>query len=88
LTANEALASDRAATGTEGPQLADLFIVSDVSEIPAAAPDARRSEAYPGLLLEFRKAPGRRCDRCWKVTPQAEESGLCDRCRRVLKETA
>ena len=88
LTANEALATDRAATGTEGPQLADLFIVSDVSEIPAAASDARRSEAYPGLLLEFRKAPGRRCDRCWKVTPQAEESGLCDRCRRVLKETA
>ncbi|HYR46202.1 MAG TPA: isoleucine--tRNA ligase, partial [Thermoanaerobaculia bacterium] len=30
LTANETLASDRAATDTEGPQLADLFIVSDV----------------------------------------------------------
>ncbi len=45
--------------------------------------DANRS-AYPGLRLAFRKASGRRCDRCWKVTPEAEDEGLCDRCRGVL----
>ena len=34
------------------------------------------------------KAPGRRCDRCWKVTPEAEATGLCDRCRSVLADSA
>lgn len=88
LTANEALARDREATGTSGAALADLFIVSEVSDAAAASGAMKSSEAYPGLLLEFRKAAGRRCDRCWKVTPEAEATGLCDRCRRVLEETA
>ena len=44
----------------------------------------RESQAYPGLKLAFRKARGRRCDRCWKVTPEAEAMGLCDRCRGVV----
>ena len=47
-----------------------------------------RSAAYPGLSLRFAKAPGRRCDRCWKVTPEAEETGLCARCRAGPRETA
>jgi isoleucyl-tRNA synthetase len=88
LTAHDALERDRAATGTEGPGLADLFIVSRVSqEAEGSSVDGwRPSSAYPGLSLRFEKAPGRRCDRCWKVTPEAEETGLCDRCRRVLAE--
>ena len=88
LTRNEALERDRAATGTEGSGLADLFIVSRVSvETPSSGVGGgRSSSAYPGLSLCFERAPGRRCDRCWKVTPEADESGLCDRCRRVLKE--
>jgi hypothetical protein len=45
----------------------------------------RESQAYPGVRLAFRKASGRRCDRCWKVTPEAEANGLCARCRRVLE---
>ena len=48
----------------------------------------RESQAYPGVRLAFRKARGRRCDRCWKVTPEAEATGLCDRCRAVLGEAA
>ncbi len=85
LTRHDALEADRAATGSSGPGLADLFIVSEIVE-PAAAdgPGWRESQAYPGLKLAFRKARGRRCDRCWKVTPEAEERGLCDRCRRVI----
>jgi isoleucyl-tRNA synthetase len=87
LTPNESLESDRAATGTAGPGLADLFIVSAVSPGVATDPDGgwKSSAVYPGLSLRFEKAPGRRCDRCWKVTPEAEETGLCDRCRDVLK---
>ncbi len=85
LTANTALDADRAATGTAGPGLADLFIVSETVE--GSAPEGegwRESRAYPGLRLAFRKARGRRCDRCWKVTPEAEETGLCIRCRAVV----
>jgi isoleucyl-tRNA synthetase len=90
LTPNEALEADRVATGTEGSGLADLFIVSAVSQgSPADGSDGwRSSSAYPGLSLRFEKAWGRRCDRCWKVTPEAEETGLCLRCRQVLGELA
>jgi isoleucyl-tRNA synthetase len=90
LTPNEALEADRVATGTENSGLADLFIVSAVSR--GSATDGsdgwRSSSAYPGLSLRFEKARGRRCDRCWKVTPEAEETGLCLRCRQVLGELA
>ncbi len=90
LTRHEALEADRAATGTEGPGLADLFIVSAVSLAPEqdGAGGWRDSSAYPGLSLRFEKAPGRRCDRCWKVTPEAQDTGLCVRCRQVLAELA
>lgn len=93
LTSHEALESDRAVTGAGGAGLADLFIVSavfivsDMSRGAATDPDLgwRSSAAYPGLSLRFEKAPGRRCDRCWKVTPEAKDTGLCVRCREVLK---
>jgi isoleucyl-tRNA synthetase len=89
-----ALDADRAATGTEGPGLADLFIVSETVEGDAhgdrSRPDLvwQDSSAYPGLRIGFARARGRRCDRCWKVTPEAEATGLCDRCRGVLEEAA
>ena len=83
LTPSQDLDRDRIATGTEGPALADLFIVSEVAAA-ASSEGGRESRAYPGLRLEFRKAAGRRCDRCWKVTPEAETEGLCRRCREVL----
>jgi isoleucyl-tRNA synthetase len=85
LTPSADLDRDCAATGTEGPGLADLFIVSEVATVAEAPGDGwTESRAYPGLRLKFRKAAGRRCDRCWKVTPEAENEGLCDRCRAVL----
>jgi isoleucyl-tRNA synthetase len=89
LAGAEALAADRAATGTAGAGLADLLIVSEVVEGPGAAPAAwTDSQAYAGVRLGFLKARGRRCDRCWKVTPEAETTGLCSRCRGVLGEAA
>ncbi|HSS45305.1 MAG TPA: class I tRNA ligase family protein, partial [Thermoanaerobaculia bacterium] len=86
MSTNEALERDRAATGMQGSGLADLLIVSGtVENARAASQDGWRvSQAYPGLELCFQKAPGRRCDRCWKVTPEAEPTGLCARCRQVL----
>ncbi|HTR02710.1 MAG TPA: isoleucine--tRNA ligase [Thermoanaerobaculia bacterium] len=85
LSPNPALDADRAATGTTGAGLADLFIVSETVEGENPAGDGwRESRVYPGLRLAFRKARGRRCDRCWKVTPEAEATGLCDRCRAVI----
>ena len=89
LTPSSALAADRAATGTTGSGLADLFIVSEVLDEPASSGTAwRDSQAYPGLRLAFRTARGRRCDRCWKVTPEAESRGLCERCRSVVEGVA
>jgi len=79
-----ALQADRAATGTDGTGLADFFIVSETIE-GGSPSGGQESAAYPGLRLAFARARGRRCDRCWKVTPQAEATGLCDRCRGVLK---
>jgi isoleucyl-tRNA synthetase len=79
------LEADRRATGTAGAGLADLFIVSAVHEdggIPAG--DSRESQVYQGARLAFRKASGRRCDRCWKVKSEADATGLCDRCRTVI----
>ncbi len=86
-----ALQADQVLTGFAGAALADLFIVSsarvDAGE-NAADPGWRVSAAYPGLSLRFEKAAGRRCDRCWKLTPEADETGLCDRCREVLSGLA
>ncbi|HEY6066175.1 MAG TPA: class I tRNA ligase family protein, partial [Thermoanaerobaculia bacterium] len=90
LTESAGLDADRDSTGAAGTGLADLFIVSET--VPAGdvsdAAGWTESQAYPGLKIRFAKARGRRCDRCWKVTPEAEESGLCDRCRRVLEALA
>jgi isoleucyl-tRNA synthetase len=84
LTGAGALEADRKAAGAEGAGLADLFIVSEVSEQESGGEGWRESKTYPGVRLRFRKAAGRRCDRCWKVTPEAEAEGLCRRCREVL----
>ncbi len=87
LTANDDLERDRAATGTGEAGLADLFIVSAATQEAATSGDGwRDAAAYPHLKIRFLKARGRRCDRCWKVTPEADSDGLCDRCRQALAE--
>jgi isoleucyl-tRNA synthetase len=87
LTPSEDLESDRSLTGAEGAGLADLFIVSETIAAAAGTDGAgwTASQTYPGLKLKFEKARGRRCERCWKVTPEAESGGLCARCRRALQ---
>jgi isoleucyl-tRNA synthetase len=86
LTGSAELEGDRKATGTLGPGLADLFIISETIAAEGESDGAgwMASQAYPGLKIKFEKARGRRCERCWKVTPEAEADGLCNRCRRAL----
>ncbi len=90
LTTSDTLESDRAVTGATGTGLADLFIVSETIAAGAASDGAgwTASQAYPGLKIRFEKARGRRCERCWKVTPEADDGGLCNRCRRALELAA
>jgi isoleucyl-tRNA synthetase len=76
------LDADRRRTGWEGPAFADFFIVSDLDEAEGSHEIA--SETYPGLTFRFRKAPGAKCVRCWKIRPEASDGGLCARCRSVL----
>jgi isoleucyl-tRNA synthetase len=58
-----------------------LFIVSDVALHAGGAEDVR---------IEVEKAPGVRCDRCWRYVPQVRTepdwAGICDRCVEALAE--
>ena len=83
LSGHADLEADRAATGTTGTGLADILIVSETIDA-ASGPGWTESRTYPGLALKFEKARGRRCDRCWKLTPEADPDGICERCRRAL----
>jgi isoleucyl-tRNA synthetase len=85
LAGTGALMRDLEATELDRDGLADLFIVSHVAfEDTLETEGSRASAVYEGLRLAFARAEGRRCDRCWKVTPEAAADGLCARCRRAL----
>ena len=90
ITRDAALDADRAATGLLRRRLSPTS-----SSCPRSTRDVLRRGAGPrpagarrrrtrALRIRFAKARGRRCDRCWRVTPEAEPTGLCDRCRGVL----
>ena len=67
------------------PLLPTLFIVSDV------ALTTQTPEGPDGLRIEVDKAPGVKCERCWRYVPairtEPELAGLCDRCADALAET-
>ena len=83
-------ASREALDSISDMNLAELFIVSDC----LIAPDADEEEAaakssgsgFNGLEISVREAPGTKCPRCWMHSVDADpETGLCPRCREVLK---
>jgi isoleucyl-tRNA synthetase len=61
-----------------------LFIVSDV------ALNVGTVEGTDDIRIDVEKAPGVRCDRCWRYVPrirtEPDWAGLCDRCVDALAE--
>ena len=73
--------------------LSELFIVSQCLIAPDADSDeaAARSSgsSLAGLEISVREAPGVKCPRCWMHSVDADpETGLCPRCKEVLKTLA
>jgi isoleucyl-tRNA synthetase len=74
-----------------GDLLPELFIVSKVtlSESPIANPRAFTTDELPGLSVLVTKAPGQKCERCWKtledVGTHADHPTLCGRCADVVR---
>jgi len=75
--------------------LPTLFIVSDVQlgEPPVGTMfPASESTEIPGLIIAVDRAPGRKCERCWKysvhVGDSAQHPGLCERCVPVIQAAA
>ena len=66
-------------------QLAELFLVSQVSVTEDAEAYARGAETpVPGVRVLVEGAEGSKCPRCWKHTTAASAEGLCPRCARVV----
>ncbi|MBL4874586.1 MAG: class I tRNA ligase family protein, partial [Rhodobacteraceae bacterium] len=67
---------------------ADVCITSDVSLSSDPLPDrAFRLPEVAGVGVEFEKAEGEKCLRCWKVLPDVgkhEHEGVCGRCDEAL----
>jgi isoleucyl-tRNA synthetase len=73
--------------------LSTLFIVSAVRLFERPPADAllpaTESTEIPGLVIAVTRAPGRKCERCWKYSPRvgesAEHPNLCERCLPVIQ---
>ena len=68
--------------------LAEMFIVSQCLIAPDDEEAAAKGtgNSLPGLEISVREAPGVKCPRCWMHSIDADpETGLCPRCREVLK---
>lgn len=75
------------------PNLADIFIVSQVSlakpgeDIPT---EAYASDELPGLNVLVTTAAGEKCVRCWKFSEETSQdtqgAALCPRCSQVILE--
>ncbi len=66
----------------------DICITSDltISE-DAAAADAYRLDDIKGIAVDFVKADGEKCQRCWKILPDVGthgHAGTCGRCSDAL----
>jgi isoleucyl-tRNA synthetase len=63
-----------------------LFIVSDV------ALHVGTSEGTDAMRIEVERAPGLKCERCWRFVPSVRSepqwAGICDRCVGALGESA
>ncbi|MBE3581033.1 MAG: isoleucine--tRNA ligase [Thermoanaerobacteraceae bacterium] len=74
-------------------ELPAFFIVSGVRVWPPSEPvpeEGVKGVAFPGLTIRIAPAPGKKCERCWKVSETVgqheDEPELCSHCVAVLKE--
>ncbi len=69
--------------------LPTLCIVAGAVLAPVPDPPTHTSERIPGLRIAVAPAAGRKCARCWMVTPevgsQAGDPDLCARCLRTIR---
>ena len=76
---------DRRAARAHRDELPMLFIVSDVDPATSGPPTARTR-----CSVEVEKAPGVKCERCWRYVPtvrtEPDWAGICDRCVDALAE--
>jgi len=67
---------------------ADICITSDITLTPDPIPDAAfRLPEVPGVGVEFERAEGEKCQRCWKILPDVgthAHPGTCGRCNAAL----
>jgi len=65
-------------------ELAMLFIVSDVALVIS------NTDGAGDVRIAVEKAPGVRCERCWRYVPRVRSepdwAGICDRCVEALAE--
>ncbi|MDF1728040.1 MAG: isoleucine--tRNA ligase [Sulfitobacter sp.] len=68
----------------------DVSITSDIRITGDPAPeDAFRLPEVSGVAVSFAKAPGQKCERCWKVLPDVgthAHPGLCKRCDEAVSQ--
>jgi len=69
-------------------ELETLLIVSDVSIADASAPIPDDAARLNGLAVRVSPAEGKKCERCWTVTPDTgshpQHPDVCPRCAEVL----
>jgi isoleucyl-tRNA synthetase len=69
---------EMALLGARAVELPMLFIVSEVELRPGGG---------DGLRVTIERAPGVKCERCWRyVAAVSEDSGICERCQDALAE--
>ncbi len=71
----------------------EITITSSLDVAPAGTPvpeTAFRLEDVPGVAVQFRLAPGDKCERCWRVLPEvgsvAAHPKLCLRCSDAVDQ--
>ncbi|BDU50337.1 isoleucine--tRNA ligase [Haliovirga abyssi] len=71
-------------------RLEDIFIVSKVTIVESKIEGMTKTEEIENLYVKADKAPGEKCERCWKYSEELgkdeEHPTLCPRCTDVINE--
>ena len=78
-------AGELALQNLSGLDLAELFIVSQVTVASEAPSDARAGAGLPAIAVRAEEAQGVKCPRCWMHTASTHPDGLCPRCAAVVE---